>query len=118
MSAAVKMQSAPIRLIAGGLLKEKNLNLVKEILAQKCVALYLIGDSAKTMQMAWGDSCKCFHCGTLEQATKMAWNDAQFGDVVLLSPACASFDQFKSFEQRGEHFMNFAKALVEESADE
>ncbi len=118
MAAAIKMQSGPVRLIAGGLIKEKNLNLVKEVLAEKCIGLYLIGDSAKTMQNAWESIVSCYQCETLERAINMAWKDSQAGDVILLSPACASFDQFKSFEQLGEHFMAFAKALVEESAYE
>jgi UDP-N-acetylmuramoylalanine--D-glutamate ligase len=47
-------------------------------------------------------------CGDLEQAVAAASEAAQPGDVVLLSPACASYDQYESFEQRGEHFRRLA----------
>lgn len=113
LAAAVRMQSGPVRLIAGGRLKEKNLDLVKEILAEKTAGLYLVGESALTMQNAWHDVCECYLCQTLERATRAAWKDAQSGDVILLSPGCASFDQFDSFEQRGRQFMELAQVLVE-----
>ncbi|MFC1468027.1 glutamate ligase domain-containing protein, partial [Verrucomicrobiota bacterium] len=113
LAAAVQMQRGPVRLIAGGQLKEKNLNLVKEILAEKTAGLYLIGESALTMHNAWHDVCECRRFQTLEQATRAAWEDAQSGDVILLSPGCASFDQFDNFEQRGERFMVLARSLVE-----
>ena len=116
LAAAVRMQSGPVRLIAGGQLKEKNLNLVKEILAEKTVGLYLIGKSSSDMFNAWKDACECSLCQTLAQATIAAWNDAQSGDVILLSPGCASFDQFDNFEQRGTRFMELANRLVEEEA--
>lgn len=115
LAAAVRMQPGPVRLIAGGRIKEKNLDLVKEILAEKTAALYLIGESASVMQAAWHDVCECHLCQTLEKATAAAWKDAQSGDVILLSPGCASFDQFDSFEQRGDHFMARARWLVEEA---
>jgi UDP-N-acetylmuramoylalanine--D-glutamate ligase len=62
---------------------------------------------------AWSDVCECHLCQTLAQATKAAWSDAQPGDVILLSPGCASFDQFDNFEQRGTRFMEQAERLVE-----
>ncbi|MEO7564773.1 MAG: UDP-N-acetylmuramoyl-L-alanine--D-glutamate ligase, partial [Sphingomicrobium sp.] len=50
-------------------------------------------------------------CETLENAVKMAAKDSQAGDTVLLSPACASFDQFSDFEQRGNRFRELVEAL-------
>ncbi len=50
-------------------------------------------------------------CDTLEKAVSYAYEQAQAGDVVLLSPACASFDQFKSFEHRGDVFKELVKKL-------
>lgn len=113
LAAAVRMQHGPVRLIAGGRIKEKNLDFIKEILAEKTVGLYLVGESALTMYNAWHDVCECYLCHTVEQATNAAWKDAKSGEVVLLSPGCASFDQFDSFEQRGQHFMELARSLVE-----
>jgi UDP-N-acetylmuramoylalanine--D-glutamate ligase len=50
-------------------------------------------------------------CNTLENALNQAAKDSQAGDTVLLSPACASFDQFKDFEQRGDRFRDLVGAL-------
>jgi UDP-N-acetylmuramoylalanine--D-glutamate ligase len=50
--------------------------------------------------------------GTLDRAVAAAANDAQAGDVVLLSPACASFDQFRDFEDRGDQFRALVKGLM------
>ena len=51
------------------------------------------------------------NCRELGEAVKAAAHDAQSGDTVLLSPACASFDQFKDFEERGDQFRAFVGAL-------
>jgi UDP-N-acetylmuramoylalanine--D-glutamate ligase len=55
-------------------------------------------------------------CGTLERAVETAFANAAAGDVILLSPACASFDQFDDFEQRGETFRRAVGALGERHA--
>ena len=52
------------------------------------------------------------HAETLENAVRMANSVAQGGDVVLLAPACASFDQFKNYEQRGKVFKEIVRGLV------
>ncbi|MDD4871489.1 MAG: UDP-N-acetylmuramoyl-L-alanine--D-glutamate ligase [Kiritimatiellae bacterium] len=114
LAAAVKMCDRPIKLIAGGLLKEKQLNFVKKILVKQVDAVYLIGKAARKMQEAWGDAVRCLTCGTLQRAVKFAWNEANKGDVVLLSPGCASFDQFEDFEDRGTQFIKIVELLKSE----
>lgn len=112
--AALKMAGGPVRLIAGGLLKETDLNGVKEMLALRARGVYLIGKAAKEMSACWSAVVPCRMSGTLEQAMKDASSDAEPGDVILLSPGCASFDQFKNFEERGEIFRRTAVALAGE----
>ena len=116
--AGVQMVSEPTRLIAGGQLKEKDLEFAKEVLATHVASVYLIGDAADAMQMAWHETVPCVCCETLERATSRAYEDAQVGDTVLLSPGCASFDQFTSYRDRGEAFGRIVEDINEERADE
>lgn len=109
-AAALQMCRGPVHLIAGGRLKEQNLDFLKEILAKRCKGVYCIGEAAKIMVKTWCGSCICHECMTLESAFEEASNAASPGDTVILSPGCASFDQFDSFEQRGNLFIKLAGA--------
>ena len=104
VEAALKMQAGRVRLIAGGKAKEKNFNLIKEVLAEKVICIYLVGNSAEAMGAAWGKSFSCKQMGDIGSAVKAAWDDAQEGETILLSPGCTSFDQYTSFAERGRHF--------------
>lgn len=113
MAAALQMVRGPVRLIAGGLLKEKDLESVKELLTQTVKKVYLIGDCSGHMFRAWGSSVICEECGTVERAVAAAVRDAQKGETVLLSPGTASFDQFKSYRERGERFSALVRAVAD-----
>lgn len=110
--AALKMAKPPIRLIAGGLLKEKDLGSVKELLTQTTKKVYLIGRCSGEMGQAWSDAVPCEECGTLERAVSRAAEEAQPGETVLLSPGTASFDQFTGYRERGERFSALARAVA------
>ncbi|MGQ9661097.1 MAG: UDP-N-acetylmuramoyl-L-alanine--D-glutamate ligase [Kiritimatiellia bacterium] len=114
MRAAVTMVGGAVRLIAGGLLKESDISSVKEVLARNVRCVYLIGDSAEQLARGWSDVVPCRQCGTLEEALEKAWKEAQSGETILLSPGCASFDQFENFEERGERFRELARKLCKE----
>lgn len=116
MAAALRMLPGKVRLIAGGLVKEKDFSFVKELLAQKVLGVYLIGQALEEMASAWSDVVPCFRCTTIDKAVAKTWNDACAGETVLLSPATASFDQFRNFEERGNVFARLVKDLVEEEA--
>jgi UDP-N-acetylmuramoylalanine--D-glutamate ligase len=105
MAAALQMGVGPVRLIAGGLLKEKDLDGIKKILVNRVSGVYLIGKYSREMALAWEDTVQCTVCNGLRDAVSHAWEDAKEGDTILLSPGCASFDQFKGFEDRGEQFI-------------
>ena len=111
MAAGLRMSKGPVRLIAGGLLKEKDLDSVKKILVNRVRGVYIIGKYSRLMESAWQDAVPCSICADLNDAVKRAWKESQEGDVVLLSPGCASFDQFKSFEDRGEQFSNIVRDI-------
>ncbi len=104
LGAGLRMAGSRTRLIAGGLLKETDLDGVKEMLAKHGAGVYLIGRASEQMAAAWSGVVPCHPCGTLDQALVSAWRDASAGETVLLSPGCASFDQFRNYEERGERF--------------
>ena len=99
----------PILLIAGGLPKGDDPNSVISTLTKRVKKVYLIGQCAKVFAKAWKASVDCEICGTMERAVASAKREAEKGDVVLLSPGTASFDQFKSFGERGEVFAGLVK---------
>ena len=116
-AAALSMISRPIRLIAGGRLKEKNLSFLKVLLTKRAKKVYLIGECENALFASWHDAVACVECHTLEKAVQAAATDSVAGDVVLLSPGCASFDQFVSYGDRGEHFARLAKSAAIGHAD-
>jgi UDP-N-acetylmuramoylalanine--D-glutamate ligase len=108
---ALRMLPGKARLIAGGLPKNESYAPVLPLLAQKVAGVYLIGKAAPDMAAVWRDTLPCHHCETLESAVTAAWQAAQPGETILLSPACASFDQFRNFEERGARFRQIAELL-------
>lgn len=114
MAAALQMARRPVRLICGGLLKQSDLESVKEVLASRARAVYLIGSSANLMRNAWSDVADCRSCGTLEVAVRTAWQEAREGEAILLSPGCASFDQFSNYMERGTTFRRIAQSIAGE----
>ena len=112
-AAALRMVRKPVRLIAGGLLKENELESIKELLTQTTKKVYLIGRCSGQMFQAWSSSVPCEECGTLERAVETAVREAQMGETVLLSPGTASFDQFTSYRERGERFTAQVRAVAD-----
>jgi len=100
--------------ILGG--KDKGLDFepLRAPLAQKARGAMLIGAAAQKIASQLEDAVPLVHSGTLDAAVEYAWGRAISGDTILLAPACASFDQFKSFEHRGEVFKELVNALKEE----
>jgi UDP-N-acetylmuramoylalanine--D-glutamate ligase len=111
-SAAKALQAfARIRWIAGGLGKDGGIAALKPHLGA-VVKAYLIGHSARDFALELGDIPQEI-CETMERAVARAAAEAQPGEVVLLAPAAASFDQYPNFEKRGEHFAALVKAYLE-----
>jgi UDP-N-acetylmuramoylalanine--D-glutamate ligase len=110
-SAAKALQAfGRIRWIAGGLGKEGGIAALKPYLGS-VVKAYLIGHSARDFALELGDTPQEI-CETMERAVARAAAEAGPGEVVLLAPAAASFDQYPNFEKRGEHFTALVKAVT------
>lgn len=102
-----------VRLIAGGLPKGDDPNSVIPRLRSEVKKVYLIGRCADQLLQAWEKAVPCEICGTLDRAVAAARRDALSGEVVLLSPGAASFDQFKSYGVRGDVFRSLVCAGAE-----
>jgi UDP-N-acetylmuramoylalanine--D-glutamate ligase len=101
----------PVILIAGGYDKGSDFSPLYDLLRQKVRLLILIGKAAEKMAKAVGSATETVFTETLQDAVRLASRRASSGDVVLLSPACASFDMFKDFEDRGRQFKKAVMAL-------
>jgi UDP-N-acetylmuramoylalanine--D-glutamate ligase len=101
----------PVILIAGGKDKDSDFTLLRQLIGEKVKRLVLVGDAAEKIRKALCDVTECEMAGfDFRAAIRKAKEAALPGDVVLLSPACASFDMFTDFEDRGRQF----KRMVEE----
>ncbi|HKM17007.1 MAG: UDP-N-acetylmuramoyl-L-alanine--D-glutamate ligase [Firmicutes bacterium] len=106
----------PLILIAGGYDKKLGFAEFAKVVSQKVKALILLGQTAGQIEAAVREASPHYHhiyrAGDLEQAVAVAAQMAVAGDVVLLSPACASFDMYPGFEARGEHFRRLVQGLA------
>jgi UDP-N-acetylmuramoylalanine--D-glutamate ligase len=104
---------APLHVILGGSLKGADFAPLAAPLAHGASAVYLIGEAAPELRRALaGWDIELVDCGTLARAVRIAASVVSEGDVVLLSPACASYDQFRDYEARGERFRELVEALA------
>jgi UDP-N-acetylmuramoylalanine--D-glutamate ligase len=103
--------STPVVLIAGGRDKGGDFTQLRRAVKERVKAMVLIGEATEKMKAALCDIAYCFAEDTLDGAVRRASEVASAGDVVLLSPACASFDMFEDFEDRGRRFKEKVKAL-------
>ena len=102
----------PLRLILGGSLKGESFDELAEELPASVRSIDLIGEATEQLAASLGRAGRSFRrSGDLATAVGAAAGDAEPGDVVLLSPACASYDQFRDFEERGETFRRLVREL-------
>ena len=103
----------PAILIAGGDGKGQDFRLLRSSVDADCRAVLLIGRDAPLLAAALeGSPARVEIVGTLEAATERAFALAEPGDAVLLSPACASLDQFRNYVERGERFAALVRAKL------
>jgi UDP-N-acetylmuramoylalanine--D-glutamate ligase len=108
---ALESFPANIHLILGGKDKGSDYSVLNDLLRRRVKRVYTIGAAAGKIESQIKGAAEIFHAETLENAIKRASESAQTGDIVLLAPACASFDQFRSYEHRGKVFKEVVMAL-------
>ncbi len=108
---ALESFPANIHLILGGKDKGSDYTVLNDLLRQRVKRVYTIGAAAAKIESQI-KGVEVVHAETLENAIRKASAVAQPGDVVLLAPACASFDQFKNYEQRGKVFKEIVQGLA------
>ena len=110
---ALESFSGNVLLIAGGRDKGEDYTVLKTMIQKKVTKLFLIGEAADTMAASIGKGVPVLHVKSLAEAVSQAAINAKEGDTVLLAPACASFDMFDNYGQRGDVFMQLVNDLPE-----
>jgi UDP-N-acetylmuramoylalanine--D-glutamate ligase len=98
-----------VHLIAGGRGKGESFRQLAEAAGPNVLRVYALGETANEIVAAFGS--RAVAVADLAAAVEQAAAAANEGDVVLLSPACASYDQYSNFEERGDHFRRLVEAL-------
>jgi len=109
---ALESMEKPVILILGGVDKGNDYGLIRDLVKEKVKAIVCMGvDNRKIHEAFQQDVPVMVNTGSAEEAVKAAFHFANKGDVVLLSPACASFDLFKNYEDRGKQFKEAVRNL-------
>jgi UDP-N-acetylmuramoylalanine--D-glutamate ligase len=109
---AVESFPANIHLILGGKDKGSDYGVLNQLLRERVKQVYTIGSAAAKIESQIAGATKIIHAETLETAVQRAAAAAKAGDVVLLAPACASFDQFQNYQHRGQVFKASVRSLA------
>jgi UDP-N-acetylmuramoylalanine--D-glutamate ligase len=112
---AIESFPANVHLILGGKDKGSDYTVLNDLLRARVKRVYTIGSAAAKIESQIKGSTAIVHSETLENAVRRAAEGAQTGDVVLLAPACASFDQFRSYEHRGRVFKEVVSEIAEQA---
>jgi UDP-N-acetylmuramoylalanine--D-glutamate ligase len=103
---------AAVRLILGGRAKGEDFAPFARALPPNVASIHLVGEASEELASALDAAGRRYErAGTLARAVEQAAHESQPGDVVLLSPACASYDQYANFEERGEEFRRLVANL-------
>lgn len=111
--AALESFDAPVILIAGGQDKGTGYETLIPAVKNRVKKMILMGEARQKMKKELGSLTKTVLAETMEDAVKLASESAVAGDVVLLSPACSSFDMFKDYAERGDVFVRAVKKIAE-----
>ena len=109
---ALESMTKPVIMIMGGVDKGNDYSMMMDLMKEKVKAIICLGKDNRKIHEAFGNTISpIVNTGSASEAVHAAFHFAEKGDVVLLSPACASFDLFKNYEDRGNQFKQAAKEL-------
>ena len=109
---AINSFKSPITLILGGLDKGADFKVLKKIIKKRKISVVAYGSAAERISTTLRDAANLFLTDKLKEAIEISNKVTHPGEIVLLSPGCASYDQFLNFEQRGIFFKQTVKALA------
>ncbi len=109
--ASIEGRERPVILIAGGQSKGADMSAMTDTIRDRVKLVLLLGQDAPRLQQAWQGAAEIERVPDMGAAVRRARQAAASGDCVLLAPACASFDMYEKFEQRGEDFMQRVREL-------
>lgn len=109
---AIESFPSNLHLVLGGKDKGSDYSVLKELLRERVKRVYTIGAAAEKIESQISGAAPIERAGTLEAAVRRAAELAESGDIVVLAPACASFDQFENYEHRGRVFKQAVAALA------
>jgi UDP-N-acetylmuramoylalanine--D-glutamate ligase len=113
LKALTAFDDRPVLVLLGGRNKGNDFGVLARAVAERCRLAVLFGEAVPQLAVAFASTgVETREAATMAAAVKVARSEAHSGDVVLLSPACASFDEFRSYEHRGATF----KRIVAEMA--
>ena len=101
----------PVILIAGGRDKDSDFSLLNDLIAARVKALVLLGETRERLARLWRGLAPTYLADDMAAAVAQAWDLARPGEVVLLSPACASFDMYRDYVHRGQTFQKLVREL-------
>ncbi|MGZ5449097.1 MAG: glutamate ligase domain-containing protein, partial [Thermoanaerobaculia bacterium] len=104
-------EAGRVILILGGKDKAGEFERMRDLVAAKARTVLAIGSAAQRVASALEGTTEIVPAGDMQHAIEWARANAKAGETVLLSPACASFDQYRNFEHRGEHFEALVRGL-------
>lgn len=111
LATALDAFDAPLLLLAGGRDKGQDFRGIGPRVRMRCRRVFLFGESAETIRGQWGEDL-CVRLDDMAAAIDAAASYARPGEIVLLSPACASFDQFRNYEERGDRFRDLVRMRI------
>jgi UDP-N-acetylmuramoylalanine--D-glutamate ligase len=112
LGAAIEPQQGKVAIILGGQGKGQDFTALRDALSKYVKVAVLIGEDRAVIEKAIAGTTTLLHAESLKEAVELCQQNTQANDVVLLSPACASFDMFKGYSERGHQFVECVNTLA------